>query len=140
MTTQADGRNLMSGVIPYLSIKDTDEAIKFYTRAFGAVLRGEAVRHPDGRILNAGLEINGGMLMLMGELPEHGSAATSSGKESFTLQLVIVDGDLWWNRAVEAGCTVTKEFTKEFWGDRYGRVRDPFGIDWAFNEPAPEKL
>ena len=62
--------------------------------------------------------------------------ATSKG---MTLQLVTYDGDMWWNRAVAAGCTVTMPFTEQFWGDRYGRLRDPFGLDWAINEPGKGK-
>ena len=50
--------------------------------------------------------------------------------------MVVSDGDFWWSRAVEAGCEVVMPFKLEFWGDRYGRLRDPFGIDWAINEPS----
>jgi PhnB protein len=129
----------MRGVIPYVSIKGADAAIAFYIRAFGAVQHGEAVRHPDGRILNAGLEINGGMMMVMDAFPEHGVPTTEPANHGFTLQLVITDGDFWWSRAVEAGCEIKQDLKLEFWGDRYGRVRDPFGLEWAFNEPAVSK-
>jgi uncharacterized glyoxalase superfamily protein PhnB len=139
MSTESDGKNLMRGVIPYVSIKGADAAITFYKQAFGAIQHGEAVRHSDGRILNAGLEINGGMMMLMDTFPEYGTPAAHSTHEGFTMQLVVIEGDLWWNRAVEAGCKVTKDFKPEFWGDRYGRLQDPFGIDWALNEPAVSK-
>ena len=53
MSTESDEKNLMWGVIPYVCIKGADAAIAFYKQAFGAIQHGEAVRHADGRILNA---------------------------------------------------------------------------------------
>lgn len=137
MGQEADYRSLMRGVIPYATVEDVDAAIEFYTRAFGAVLHGDITRSEDGRVLNASIEINHGMVMLMDPFPEHGAHASSGSH--FLLQLVIADGDLWWNRAVEAGCEILSPFKLEFWGDRYGRVGDPFGLEWGFNEPALHK-
>ena len=137
MSEISDYKRMMRGVIPYATVDGADEAMNFYTRAFGAVPQGQITRSDDGRILNAAVEINGGLIMLMDPFPEHGSRPSSGS--NFLMQLVIIDGDLWWNRAVEAGCEVVSPFKLEFWGDRYGRVRDPFGLEWAFNEPALEK-
>jgi len=138
MTTRAEFGRLMQGVIPYLAIDGAQAAIDFYTRAFGAVQHGEAVAGADGRIMNASLEVNGGMIMLMDTFPEPGmdQPATARG---MTLQLVVAEADPWWNRALAAGCEVTHPLRLEFWGDRYGRLRDPFGLEWAFNEPGPGK-
>jgi uncharacterized glyoxalase superfamily protein PhnB len=81
------------------------------------------------------LEINGGSLMLADCFPEHGMGHQPS--HSFTMTVVVPsDVDSWWKRAVEAGCEVTMPLEKQFWGDRYGALRDPFGVNWAFNEPA----
>ena len=137
MSTASDYKRMMRGVIPYATVDGADKAIEFYTRAFGAVLHGEVARSEDGRVLNASIEINDGFVMLMDPFPEHGSSHSTGS--SFLLQLVITDGDLWWNRAVDAGCEVVSPFKLEFWGDRFGRIRDPFGLEWAFNEPAVEK-
>ena len=52
------------------------------------------------------------------------------------MQLVLDEADPWWTRAVEAGCTVTMPLARAPWGDRYGRLKDIFGIHWAMNEPA----
>jgi uncharacterized glyoxalase superfamily protein PhnB len=140
MNEKPDFARLMQGVIPYLSIDGAERAAAFYKNAFGAIQHGDAVKDEAGRVMNLTLEINGGILMLMDTFPEfcdgEGEAATSRGS---TLQLVTHEGDLWWNRAVEAGCEVTKPFTPEFWGDRYGRLRDPFGLAWAINEPGAGK-
>jgi len=49
------------------------------------------------------------------------------------------EGDTWWKRAVDAGCTVDAPFEMQFWGDRWGKLRDPFGISWALLELGPGK-
>jgi uncharacterized protein YndB with AHSA1/START domain/uncharacterized glyoxalase superfamily protein PhnB len=127
MTDPRNENWLMKGVIPYLGLGDADAAIAFYERAFGARVVGQAVRNEAGQIMNVGLEINGGVLMLMHDRPEL--------SPNLTLQLVVRDGPGWWDRAVAAGCTVTMPFDRQFWGDRYGRLADPFGLHWAINEP-----
>ena len=126
---------LMQGVIPYVGLEGADDAIAFYGRAFGAVLRGDITRDQRGRILNATLEINGGAMMLLDHMPELGEAP-ARGSHSLTMTLVTDEGDLYWDRAVAAGCTVAMPFEIQFWGDRYGRLEDPFGLVWAINEPS----
>lgn len=131
---------IMQGVIPYLALDDARRAIDFYQRAFGAHMVGTVTTLPgNGRVANVSLVINGGVLMLSDASPEHGHPAAKGGC-GYTMQLVVTDGDLWWRRAVEAGCEVTTPFAKQFWGDRYGALRDPFGIDWAINEPSAENM
>jgi PhnB protein len=125
----------MRGVIPYLSLDGrASEAIEFYARAFGA---REFGRFPDeenpGRLMHVQIEINGGCLMMTDcRAPWETEAPKPQG---FNLQLVVADGDAWWSRALAAGCTVVMPFERQFWGDRWGMVRDPFGIDWAIDEP-----
>jgi uncharacterized glyoxalase superfamily protein PhnB len=140
MKDKPDLSRLMQGVIPYLAIDGAEKAAAFYTKAFGAIQHGDAVKNERGTVMNLTLEINGGALMLMDLMPEigtpEGEAATAQG---MTMQLVTDQGDLWWNRAVAAGCEVTHPFQLEFWGDRYGRLRDPFGLAWAINEPGEGK-
>jgi PhnB protein len=126
---------VMRGVIPSLSLDGrASEAAEFYARAFGAREMG---RHSDennpGRLLHLQIEINGGALMMTDcRAPWESGAAKPQG---FTLQLVVADGDAWWSRALAAGCTVVMPFERQFWGDRWGMVRDPFGIEWGIDEP-----
>lgn len=94
---------LPMGVIPYLTIDGASEASAFYQRAFGA---REIARMPgaDGkRLMHCHLEINGGALMLCDNFPEMGLPPVQRSR-SYTMQLVVADGDAWWNRALEAGC------------------------------------
>jgi PhnB protein len=126
----------MRGVIPYITLDGrAAEAADFYARAFGARDLG---RMPDqdnpGRLMHAQMEINGGALM-MTDCRAPGDTESSNPK-GFTLQLVVTDGDVWWSRALAAGCTVAMPFERQFWGDRWGMLRDPFGFDWAIDEPA----
>lgn len=50
------------------------------------------------------------------------------------MHLQVDDADLWWNRAVEAGATVVLPLETQFWGDRYGQVKDPFGFTWSIGQ------
>lgn len=83
--------------------------------------------------MNCQLEINGGLLMVMDAMPEHGFPLQPS--HSFTMQLLVPDGQAWFDRAVEAGCKVSAPFQKMFWGDLWGSVTDPFGIHWGVDQP-----
>lgn len=131
-------QRLMQGVIPYLAIDGAREAIAFYRRAFGALMHGDVALMPGTeRVANASLVINGGVMMVSDAFPDMGQPPAKGG-HGFTMQLIVEDGDLWWDRAVEAGCEIVTPFAKQFWGDRYGLLRDRFGIDWALNEPSAE--
>jgi len=127
-------RRVMGGVIPSFMVDGAAKASEFYEKAFGAKeLRRYA--HQDGkRLMHCHMEINGGSIMFNDPVPEHGYPLQPSN--SFTNNLVVADGDLWWNRALEAGCKATMPFERAFWGDRFGRMIDPFGIAWAIDEPA----
>ncbi len=131
--TEAIDPALYRGVIPYLNVVGAAEASIFYQKAFAA---RELSRKPadDGkRLMHCHLEVNGGYLMMSDCFPEYGHPHQPS--DSFTM-MIIDDGiDTWWDRAVAAGCEIVMPLEVQFWGDRYGQVRDPFGVSWAFNQP-----
>ena len=124
-----------TGLTPHLTIRDrrAAEAIDFYAAAFGAE---ELMRMPsdDGRLMHAHLKINGSSLMMHDDFPEHGPgpAAEPGG---VMLHLQVDDADRWWKRAVDAGAAVTLELADQFWGDRYGQLKDPFGHRWSIGAP-----
>jgi uncharacterized glyoxalase superfamily protein PhnB len=124
---------LTKGVVPYLQVEDAAAAIEFYKRAFGAIERSRTPGQ-DGRIMNCQLEINGGLLMVMDAMPDHGFPHQPS--LSYTMQLMVPDGQGWFDRAVAAGAVVKTPFQKMFWGDMWGQVDDPFGVHWGIDEPA----
>ena len=124
------------GVTPHLGIRDgkAAEAIDFYKAAFGAQ---EMMRMPadDGkRLMHAHLKINGASLMLADEFPEYGGASAAA-PEGVTLHLQVSDADALWNQALAAGATPLMELADQFWGDRYGQLRDPFGHRWSIGAP-----
>lgn len=127
---------VMRGPIPYLSLDGrAAEAAAFYVRAFGAREMGRFMDEENpGRVMHVQVEVNGGALMMTDcRAPWEDASQTPRG---FNLTLVVGDADMWWRRAVDAGCEVLMPLEKMFWGDRWGMVRDPFGIEWAFDEPA----
>ena len=124
---------VLGGVVPYLSLDGAGKAADFYIKAFGAT---EVARMPPdekGRYMHIHLVINGGSLMLCDPFPEHGHAHQPA--QGFNLLLHVEDVDTWWNRAVEAGAEIVLPLQLMFWGDRYGQLRDPFGVVWALAAP-----
>ena len=124
------------GVIPYIQLVGANEAVDLYKRAFGAKERSRTATDDGKRLINCQLEINGGLLMVMDAMPEHGFPFQPS--HSFTMQLIVDDGQAWFDRAEKAGLTVTTPFQKMFWGDMWGALTDPFGIHWGIDEPAKD--
>ena len=117
-------------VYPYLRVHDSDAAIKFYERAFGA---RELFRltEPSGRIGHAEIKIGPATLMLSDEYPESGIRGPRSlGGTSFSVHLHVKDVDAAFEQAVEAGAAVVRPLQDQFYGERSGTVRDPFGHEW----------
>lgn len=116
---------------PHITCRDAFKAIDFYKKAFGAeeMMRLAA---PDGRLMHAALRINGAVVMMNDEMPEHGALSPLALKGTpVTLHLNVPDVDKWFARAVKAGATVRMPVADMFWGDRYGIVKDPFGHSWS---------
>lgn len=122
------------GAIPYIQVSGATKAADFYQRAFGAEI---AALHPvdgKGRTMHIHLYINGGSVMLSDFYPEHGVAPVMPAGYNITLE--VDDINVWYSRAVDAGCTATMPVQKMFWGDLYGGLKDPFGVAWSMNQPA----
>lgn len=117
-------------VIPYLHVLGAARAIEFYAQAFGAT---EVVRlsDPDGRIGHAEIQIGGARIMLADEFPEHGIRGPQSlGGTSVGIHLTVPDVDAVAERAVAAGARLPKPIRDEFYGERGGKLEDPFGHTW----------
>jgi PhnB protein len=136
------GMGLLS---PHLTCRDCTSAIEFYKQAFGAY---EMMRlpGPDGRLLHAAVRINGSMVMLVDEFPEMGGQSPLAlGGSPVTLHLMVDDVDEVAARAVAAGAEIFMPVADQFWGDRYGVVKDPFGHLWSIATPiwppkSPEEM
>ena len=118
-------------VSPYLAVEDAARAIEYYVQAFGAkeVVRMNA---PDGTIGHAELEIGDSRVMLADPFPQSSTRPPKElGGSSVSIFLYVEDVDATVKQAVDAGATLTMEVADQFWGDRFGSFRDPFGHSWS---------
>jgi len=116
---------------PFLTVRDAARAIAFYKQAFGAQERG-VMKSPDGKIMHAELMIGDSIIMLSDEFPEFGALSPeSTGGAGMGLHIYIDGVDAAFDRAVKAGAQVEMPVMDQFWGDRYGKLKDPFGHKWS---------
>ena len=118
-------------VTPYLTVNDAARAIDFYKRAFGAheVMRMDG---PNGKIGHAELKIGDSIVMLGDEMPGMGTRSPLAlGGTAAGVMLYVENADTVFNQAVSAGAQVESPLADMFWGDRYGRLKDPFGHSWS---------
>jgi PhnB protein len=119
-------------VTPYITVKGAAQAIDFYKRAFGAE-EVERVPGPDGKsVMHAEVKIGDSIVMLSDEFPQAGSRSPQTlGGSTGYLFLYVPDVDAAFKRAVDAGAKPTMPLADMFWGDRFGKVADPFGHEWG---------
>ena len=118
-------------VTPAVVVRDAAAAIDFYKKAFGAE-EIDRMAGPDGSIMHAEIRIGDSILMLGEENEQWGtkSPLILNGVHG-SLHIYVEDADAAFNRALEAGATVRYPLEDAFWGDRYGKVTDPFGHEWG---------
>lgn len=134
----ADVRPVPEGyhtVTPFLALKDAARAIEFYKRAFGAAERFR-MPTPDGKVAHAELQIGDSVVMLTEAIQEPPTPSS--------MYLYVKDADAVFDRAVAAGAQATMAVADMFWGDRFGRVTDPFGVRWGIathtEDLSPEEI
>ncbi|MCC6860246.1 MAG: VOC family protein [Bryobacterales bacterium] len=132
-------------ITPYLVVKDANQAIDFYKRAFGA-RELSRMTGPDGqRVMHAEIKIGDSVMMLSDEFPGAGvSAPQSVGGTTCQTFLYVPDVDAAFKQAVSAGATANMPPSDMFWGDRFGKLSDPFGHHWGLathkEDVAPEEM
>ena len=118
-------------VTPSLIVRDAAAAIDFYQRAFGAEDLGR-MAGPDGKVMHAELAFGDSVVFLGDEMPEQGKHSPQTlGSATGSLHLYVPNVDAAVKRAVDAGARVTMPIADMFWGDRYGKVTDPYGHEWG---------
>jgi PhnB protein len=130
---------------PHLTVRNADQTIEFYKKAFGAEVQGGIARTPDGKVMHAQLRIGDSSLMLNEEMPEFGALSPASGGVSaVTIHIYTDDVDAAFERATSAGAKVSMPLMDQFWGDRYGQVTDPSGHKWSLashiKDLSPEEI
>lgn len=131
-------------VTPHLVVRDAAKAIDFYVKAFGAEERYR-MPGPGGVVMHAELSLGDSIIMLGEEAPQMGAISPQTiGGSPVTLMIYVKDVDASFARADQAGCTVQMPPTDMFWGDRYGKLADPFGHQWAIathkEDVAPDEM
>jgi len=125
-------------MFPYLHVRNAAQAIDFYTHAFGAKEKFR-LTEPSGRIGHAELDFGGMTLMLSDEFPEHGMRGPQPGSETtVTIHIHVEDADAMIRSAAKAGAKIEREPRDEFYGERGGVVRDPFGHRWNIGHSIEE--
>jgi PhnB protein len=126
---------------PHLTVDGAAAAIDFYVSAFNAVELGR-VPGPDGKLIHAAVRINGSTVLLNDDFPEMNGGKSMTpialGGTPVTIHLTVIDVDARFQQAVDAGATVLMDLEDQFWGDRYGMLRDPFGHQWSMGQPVRE--
>lgn len=124
------------GLNAYLEVEGALKVAEFYQKAFGAEQVFAVPPDEQGRTMHVHLYVNGSSLMLGDPYPEHGHPHQPAQGYTLQLHLAADEIDAWWKRAIDAGCTEEVPLQVMFWGDRWGSLRDPFGVAWAMNAPA----
>ena len=123
------------GVYPYLTVKGGKAAIDFYTKAFGAKEEFRTYGEDNERIMHARIRVNGNAILMSDDFPEFRGGGEAPPPSGVTIHLEVDDADKWWKRAVDAGATIIMPLADQFWGDRYGKLADPFGHSWSIASP-----
>jgi len=142
MSSQTQQR--MRSVTPHLVCAGAAQAIEFYKKAFGAVEEAR-LPGPDGKLMHALIRIGDSQIMLADEMPEWGALGPKALKGSpVTIHLYVDDADAFAKRAAAAGAKITMPVDEMFWGDRYGKLEDPFGHQWSVGthvrDVSPEEM
>lgn len=135
MSNAATPITISTPILPHLTVDNATAALDFYKKAFGAVETSRHVADDGKRIMHASMTIGGHMFMLNDDFPEmcggQPRSAKAMGGSPVTMHLSCPQVDALWTQAVAAGATVELPLADQFWGDRYGVVRDPFGHSWS---------
>jgi PhnB protein len=129
---------------PHIVVRDAAAASDWYQRALGA-MEHSRVPLPDGKLMSVELRFGESTLMLADEFPDFGVLSPLAiGDTAVVFHLSVTDADGAWQRALDAGAEVVHPLADQFWGERQGQLRDPFGHKWNLaqhlRDVPPEEL
>lgn len=127
---------------PHLVVKNAKKAIDFYKHVFCAEEQ-HCMMTPDGKsVMHAALNIAGQTLFVADACGQ--SKAPGRNGSSIGIHLYVGDVDMIFHRAIEFGAKEVMAPMNAFWGDRFSKVKDPFGIHWEIathvEDVAPEDM
>jgi PhnB protein len=130
-------------ITPGLTCKEAAQAMDFYKNVFGAT---EIMRMPgpDGKVMHGELRIGDSVIFVADEFPGMSSAPAPGATNSVYIFMYTENVDATFNRALAAGAKVDMPLMDQFWGDRYGKITDPFGHQWGLaqhvEDVAPDEM
>jgi PhnB protein len=125
------------GLTPILVVSDAHAAIGFYSKAFGATEIARISVPNSTRLLHVRMMLFGSIFVFMDEVPElagdesHFHTPDRLNGTSVSLHLQVADAESLWQQAIDAGALPIIPLATQFWGELYGRLRDPFGHEWT---------
>ncbi|WAL62186.1 VOC family protein [Thermocoleostomius sinensis] len=125
-------------ITPHITVRNADAAIAFYKAAFGAEEMYRMAAPNGNGIWYAELKIGDSFIFLNDEYPDAdmgGISPNTLGGSPVILHLEVDDVDAWFERAVRTGASIAMPLENMFWGDRYGKLVDPFGHQWSLASP-----
>ncbi|APZ92730.1 VOC family protein [Fuerstiella marisgermanici] len=131
--------------VPYLSINDATKAVAFYSRVF-QIDPHLLLNMPDGRVMHCEFRIGNARFFVSEELPEHGGTPSPNrlGGTTVAIHLYVDDCDAIVKTMTDNDATVLMAPVDMFWGERFARVRDPFGHEWGIStqlrEMSPDEI
>lgn len=142
MSTDASGSpspvpEHLNTLTPRLVVRGGAAAIQFYRRAFGADEIGERFTDPGGKLIHAEIRIGDSVVMISDEADDGAPARSPLSLEGAVTAIMATyweDVDSAWDRALAAGAEVIYELADQFYGERRGRLRDPFGQQWMMSQ------
>lgn len=123
----------LSALTPMLAVRGADQAIEWYKTVFGATELNR-LTDPAGKIAHAELRISGCIFMLAEEHPDYNKSPDSLGGTSVILNLYVPDVDQTVDIALKKGARLIFPVKDQFYGDRAGRIQDPFGHMWIVSK------
>lgn len=118
-------------ITPHIVVRGAGRAAEWYKQAFGAEERGR-IPVPGGKFMQIELWFGDSAVMLADEFPEAGVLSPQTiGGNPVVLHFSTENVEALWERSIEAGAEIVQPLQEQFWGDRYGQIRDPFGYHWG---------
>ena len=118
-------------ITPHIVVREAGRAADWYKRALGAEERGR-IPVPGGKFMQIELWFGDSAVMIADEFPEAGVLSPQAmGGTPVVLHFSTEDVETLWKQAIEAGAEILQPLQDQFWGDRYGQIRDPFGYRWG---------
>lgn len=132
-------------ITPYMTIKNCAEAMEFYKKAFGAVETVRIMEPDNKKIMHAEMKIGDSVLMMTDENMQYDHKGPEQlGGSPISVLLYVKNVDEIFDRAIKAGASVIREVRNEFYGDRMGTLKDPFGHTWSIGthieDVSPEEM